>query len=218
MSFVNQYAKTVGLNWSIDAKNELIGGKIIISTKDYDKALHSRVLQECRSYENTAFEVLFLVPPNLVSRKNMVDKREEESIKKSFLLKDEFQRQNIGIIDETDIVARSNYIIDNNQSRLLQYESCRGLEGWFVVCLHFDDFIKYKLEAYEEEEQNSDNLELALESFEEKRDRAVYLWSLIPLTRAIDTLVITIKNKNSKTAQALRYIYELNPDFIEWIE
>jgi hypothetical protein len=60
--------------------------------------------------------------------------------------------------------------------------------------------------------------ELTIETFEEKRDRFVYLWSLIPLTRAIDTLIITIKDKNSKVGKALRKVYEQNPDYVQWIE
>ena len=57
-----------------------------------------------------------------------------------------------------------------------------------------------------------------LESFEERRRKFVYLWALIPLTRAIDTLVITIKDKNSDTYSYLRKTYEKFPDFVEWIE
>jgi hypothetical protein len=55
---------------------------------------------------------------------------------------------------------------------------------------------------------------LALDSTEKKRNKFVYLWSLIPLTRAIDTLIITIKEKDSKVAKQLRKGYERNPDFI----
>lgn len=62
-----------------------------------------------------------------------------------------------------------------------------------------------------------DNGELALESFEEKRDKFVYLWSLIPLTRAIDTLIITLDNPNSKVGKVLRKVYENNPDYVQWI-
>ena len=68
--------------------------------------------------------------------------------------------------------------------------------------------------SFEEEETN----ELALESIEEKRRRFVYLWALIPLTRAIDTLVITLSDSNGYIAKMLREVYEENPDFVEWIE
>jgi hypothetical protein len=38
------------------------------------------------------------------------------------------------------------------------------------------------------------------------------------MTRAIDTLIITINNRNSTVCQALRDVYKKNPDFIQWIE
>ena len=75
--------------------------------------------------------------------------------------------------------------------------------------------MKYKFNTYKEEINQE---ELALESFEEKRERFVNLWTLIPLTRAIDTLIITIKDKNTQIAKILREIYLKNPDNIEWIE
>ena len=33
---------------------------------------------------------------------------------------------------------------------------------------------------------------------------SIYNWTMIPLTRAIDTLVITIKNKDSKIGKILK--------------
>ena len=96
----------------------------------------------------------------------------------------------------------------------MQYESCRGLEGWTVINLDFDKFIDYKIQTFTEENTN----ELALESLEERRNRFVYLWALIPMTRAIDTLVITLKNKDAYISKVMRELYEENPDFIEWIE
>jgi hypothetical protein len=42
------------------------------------------------------------------------------------------------------------------------------------------------------------------------------MWTLIPLTRAIDTLVITIKDKNSYIAKKLYEIYNDNRNFVEW--
>lgn len=81
--------------------------------------------------------------------------------------------------------------------------------------MELDEFMKYKFNTYKEEINQE---ELALESFDEKRERFVNLWTLIPLTRAIDTLIITIKDKNTQIAKILREIYLKNPDNIEWIE
>ncbi len=212
--FVNSYAKRLGVYWELEPKQELLGGKIIISTSGYNMEIHERELQRCKEKGNSEYEMMFLVPPNLVNvskRKN--DRGETEDVR-SFKLKDEFEKLGINIWDGTSRELRTQYVVDLHQHRLLQYESCRGLEGWTVVCLELDEFIKYKMETFVPE----DSGELALESPEEKRDRFVYLWSLIPLTRAIDTLIITINDKNSTVGKALRAIYEDNPDYIQWID
>jgi hypothetical protein len=205
VAFVNKVAEKLNINWEVEPKEELIGGRIIISSSGYDQELHEQLYNECISKGNLAYEMMFLVPPSLVERNGK---------KRHFNGTESFNQMKIHLWDGTDTDLRTEYPIELNQHRLLQYESCRGLEGWTVVCLDFDQFIKYKMETYEEENVN----ELALESFEEKRDRFVYLWSLIPLTRAIDTLVLTIKDKDSRIHGILREIYEENPDFIQWIE
>ena len=209
VSFINAYAKQLGIIWELEPKQELIGGKIIISLKDYSKELHENEVKRCKEFGNSEYEMMFLVPPNLVSTTH-----DENGESKNFKLHNEFKQMGINIWDSTSKDIRSQYIVDLTQHRLLQYESCRGLEGWTVVCLHLDEFIRYKMETFTEQENN----ELALETFQEKRDKFVYLWSLIPLTRAIDTLIITLKDKDSKVGKALRKVYEQNPDFVQWIE
>jgi hypothetical protein len=171
--------------------------------------LHEREIKRCKDFGNTEYEMMFLVPPKLVNVSNTAGRQS-----RSFKYIGEFRDMGIDIWDSTSKELRTEYVVDLNQHRLLQYESCRGLEGWTVVCLELDEFIKYKIETYKDEESN----ELALETFDEKRDKFVYLWSLIPLTRAIDTLVITLNDVNSKVGRSLRKVYEKNPDFIQWID
>lgn len=205
VNFVNKVAQKLGISWEVAPKEELIGGKVYISTCEYDKNFHEQLYSQTISMGNKAYEMMFLVPPSLVKR---------EGDKRSFINSESYLNMGIHLWDGTDSDLRTEYPVELEKHRLFQYESCRGLEGWTVVCLDFDQFIKYKMETFEEEQ----TLELALESVDEKRDRFVYLWSLIPLTRAIDTLVITLKEKNSKIYSVLRETYEENPDFINWIE
>ncbi len=214
VSFVNSYARKIGLGWELEPKLELIGGKIVISTAKYNKELHDIHLRECKAKGNSEYEMLFLVPPSLVTRMKSKNEYNNPIEKRYFKLNSEFESMGINIWDGTNTDLRTQYAVELNQHRLLQYESCRGLEGWTVICLELDEFIKYKMETFVDQETN----ELALESFQEKRDKFVFLWSLIPLTRAIDTLIITIKNQNSAIAKHLRDIYEENTDFIQWID
>jgi hypothetical protein len=192
----------------------LIGGKIVISTKAYSKELHEKELKRCKECGNTEYEMLFLVPPKLVEKYKSENEFGKPVEIRSFKLANSFKSMGIDIWDGTNTDLRTQYTVELTQHRLLQYESCRGLEGWTVVCLELDEFIKYRMEAFKDEATD----ELALESYEEKRDKFVYLWSLIPLTRAIDTLVITVNDPKSDIGKALRKVYESNPDFVEWIE
>jgi hypothetical protein len=214
ISFINEYAKQVGVKWEIEPKPELMGGKIIVSCNGYPMDLHIRELKRCKDCENSEYEMMFLVPPNLVSTTKEVDDYGNETERKEFKHTEEFRNNGISIWDLTNTDLRTQYVVELNQHRLLQYDSCRGLEGWTVVCLEIDEFIKFKMQTFKEQETN----ELALETFEEKRNRYVYLWSLIPLTRAIDTLIITIKDKNSDVYNFLKNTYKKYPDFVEWID
>lgn len=213
VSFVNEYANRLNINWELQPKEELIGGKVVVTTKDYNKELHKELFELCIKNGNSAYEMMFLVPPALVAKNKVKDKNGKDNIERSFKLLSDFDKQGIKVWDGTSTELRTQYAVDLEQHRVLQYESCRGLEGWTVVCLWFDEFINYKMETFIEEETN----ELALETLNEKKNRFVYLWSLIPLTRAIDTVVITLKNKDSFVSKLLFDLHKDNPDVIQWI-
>ena len=55
-----------------------------------------------------------------------------------------------------------------------------------------------------------------LESPEERKKKFLYNWAMIPLTRAIDTLIITIKNPQSDTGVLLREIALECADYVSW--
>lgn len=202
--FVNKLAYELGLNWDIEKSKDLYGGKVII-TNSYNKEKHEKYYKQMRDAQNSAFEMLMLVPPSLVKKND--DER-------NFIYYDEYDEwsNEYSFWDGTNNNNRSLYPHDVNQFRILQYESCRGLEGWTVVCFDFDQFLKSKFDYYKDEKKED---QLDLESFEEKRARFVNLWALIPLTRAIDTLVITLKDTTTSISNTLIKLAKENPDFIE---
>lgn len=222
VSFVNQFADKFNLAWELEPNEDFVGGKVIITT-NYNIELHKDLYSDCLKNGNKAYEMLFLVAPSKIisdGEKEITFKRNEQdenSITKTIKqrhcsLVDEFAGQ-IDFWDGTNKELRRDYPVKVDQHRLIQYESCRGLEGWTVVCIEIDELVKYLSNKYKED---TDNLELELESPEEKKNRYVYMWSLIPLTRAIDTLVITIKDKNSDIAKKLYELHKENSEFIEW--
>ena len=53
-----------------------------------------------------------------------------------------------------------------------------------------------------------------LESEEDKRKRYLTNWVLLPLTRAIDTTILTLKNPESIISKTILSIAENHPDYI----
>jgi len=206
VNFINTYAEITGLGWKVTPNNSFVGGKIIISTASYSPNFHNELFEDCIKNGNAAYDMLFLAPPQLI------DRSDETNIHFSKIKA--FKQNGIHLFDGTNPNLRNKYPVNLNECRLFQYDSCRGLEGWTVVCLHFDELIKYKLETF----TDSDYEQLALETPEDKRRKFVFLWSLMPLTRAIDTLVITIKEKESETAKILRSLSEDLSDIVKWVE
>lgn len=206
-NFVNSYAREIGLDWEVEVLQKLTGGKIFISKELIPFNTFSNVRKECYKHGNKAFEMLFLTPPNLVNK--------EEGYRK-FALIDEFKDHGFNLWDGTSEDIRSSAPLRIDQHRLLQYDSCRGLEGWSVVCLGFDEFIKYKTNYfynYGVKEQYKDSI-IAMDS-EEMCQLYVGLWSLIPLTRAIDSLVITFSDPQSELMNLFQDF--ANTDYVEFI-
>lgn len=206
--FCSSFAEKVGLDWDIKPKGDLGGGRILIVKDDYSSKLHTELLNDCLKSDNLQYEMLFLVPPSLVDRRKVNNK----TIAK-FKWTDEWLSWGISLWDGTSADVRSEFPSDPSQHRVLQYDSCRGLEGWIVICLHLDSFFEYKMNIYS---PNLDN-ELALYSIEEMKRKFAFQWMMMPFTRAIDTLVISFRDPSSKVADILRDIGEKQKDFVELI-
>ena len=94
---------------------------------------------------------------------------------------------------------RVDFPRNNDHIRMLHYESIRGLEGWLVVLDEIDQY--YNKVVKHRETFSEDDAKKRL---------------LISLTRPIDTLVISVKDKNSKFSRMLIDICEKNQDFVEF--
>lgn len=211
VSFIGSFAAQLNVPWDIQPTNSMIGGKVIISLKSYSKELHEREYGYCVQAGNIAYDMMMLVPPSMVEKYGQSGK---VKAKRRFNYFTQYAEMGIPLWDGTATELRSHYAVDLDKFRLLQYESCRGLEGWTVVCHEFDQFYIHKRQIFDEDE----NGQLTLSTVEERRAKFVNLWLLIPLTRAIDTLIITLKSKNSPLVESLRKVYQDNRDFVEWIE
>ena len=184
--------------------DKMPGGKVRIISSDKLFETHNEEMKLLKEKENIAYDMLYLVPHSLV-RKDGMDS--------NFAMKTEFENNGVFLWDGTNSNNRESYSVRNDEVRVLQYDSARGLEGWTVVCMGFDEFIKEKDSEYVEGEIDS----LLLESPEEHKKKYIYNWVMIPLTRAIDTLIITLNDCESDVGRMLRSIADENPDFITWM-
>lgn len=213
VAFINDYAAELNLGWSVEAnKEELPGGKVIISLKPYDESLHSREYKHCKDNKNNAYEYMFLVPPSLVEKTYDPIKGKRSN---RFRDIEKYAKLGIKIWDGAAADLKTVYPDDVEQHRLFQYDSCRGLEAWTIVCLDFDEFVPYKYKQFDE---THSQMQLTLATEDERRTDYANTWSLIPLTRAIDTLIILLKDNNSKTTKIMRKLHERHQDFVEFIE
>lgn len=212
VKFVNAFASCSEVSgWKVKSNNKLLGGRVFITTrKKYDSTFHEKIRQHCLDTKADIYDILALVPPQDVRLLETDGKSE-----KQFAFRDAFKLANIKYFDGTKYSNRSRYSIVGDEMRLYQYESCRGLEGWVTICFDFDLLI-------EEKKRQFDQLclydpDLGGSEVEQKNYYA-YLWALMPLTRAVDSLVIVLKDTQGEVANILREIAGISGfrDFIEW--
>ncbi|MEK8130894.1 AAA family ATPase [Paenibacillus filicis] len=217
--FNKAYSDYFGLNWDVDPSTDLPGGKVIITTRPYDKLLNERLVHQCEEDGNKPYEMMFLVPPRLVQKKEVKYQKRGVQLTKTiscFSLTEEWKAQGTEIWDGTTSDLRTEYPTDVKQHRVLQYDSSRGLEGWIVVCMEMDDFFEYKVKTFKDDGEGQQTL--ALISKDEEILNWAHQWVMIPATRAIDTLVIHLRQKNSRFANLLKEVTKQFSDFVEWLD
>lgn len=192
--FINTYAEENGIDWSVTPNSKLCGGHIVIKeTEEYTKGEHSALVAQCAEDGCTNYDILLLVTPSYVDSANSG----------RFKCTDAFNKCGFNIFDGTNIYNRKATPMGDDESRVFQYDSCRGLEGWCTVCIDFDELIKYKYNIYRQVNPDAIAYKQAI------------LWSLMPLTRAVDTIVITLKNPNGDVGKMLKCIAD-KYDFVDW--
>jgi len=110
--------------------------------------------------------------------------------------------------------VREHYPTDRDALRIVQYDSCRGLEGWTVINYAFDEFWNYKNQQWLGAPDEVGGL------FDTKEELAAAFasrWTMIPLTRAMDTLVINVSSDPGFVKNALEVVQKQRNDFVEWI-
>lgn len=205
--FINHYSEIIDpASSKVHPSDELVGGKIII-IKDSDK-FYTVIKKEKNALikaGNEPYDMLFITPPSLV------DNKEGGRL---FKLLGEFEHKDVRLWDGTNDENRLEFSVDMSESRVVQYESSRGLEGWTVCCLNFDEYMQIKESQFV---PNTERNALFLQSSEEIKKKYMLNWALLPMTRAIDTLVITLKDENNIYSESMLRLAEQHPDYVKII-
>ena len=173
----------MGVAWDVQPNEDLVGGKVIV-TNAYGPEMHNKYMKECAKHGGTAYDYMLLASNSLVE-------------KGEFLLKKAYTDSKINIFDASNPDIRNTVYgetnANNNEHRLYPYESCRGLEAWTVVCLRFHElFTKPHPHDYKEIDYGA------------ARRYMQVLWALMPLTRAVHTIIITIDATDNVILPVLR--------------
>jgi len=188
---------------TIQPNDDATGGRVIIIEGDLcnNYPRFQEVIESARKDGNRPIDCLGIVPPSLVVNTN------QGRISKPSLM---LNKNNQSTWDATSTTVRKDFTRNNDDFRIVTYDSCRGLEGWAVINYAFQDFWKYKHDKIKDETRDLFGQE------PEEVLRLTLNWVKIPLTRAIDTLIINITEPDEVIHPALKHIHE-NRDFVEWI-
>lgn len=201
--FANRVAAGLGLaDWEVEPNPEAGGGRVVVVFGDYFAApeLHRRLVEEALAEGNRPVDLLCCVPPQLAGR----DPAHPGAAQV-------LRGWGFQVWDGTSTDVRRDFPTDVEQLRLVQYDSCRGLEGWTTFAVGLDAFWRYKYRQALEHGEGAGELLLAPE---EQARLAAARWVMIPLTRAIDTLVVNVARDDA----VLRPILETfaDEDWVEW--
>lgn len=205
--FVTQFASALGLGqWNILPNADAPGGRVIIIEGDYfaDRKLHEQLIQYNTVDGNHPVDMLLCIPPSLIIRDSAGSG--VGSLPASIL-----SGWGQEVWDGVSEDIRTSYPTSVKQLRIVQYDSCRGLEGWITINLGLDAFYEHKKSLWRPPAVSEPGV------FADDPAQAHLFaarWVMIPMTRAMDTLVIQTDAKPSPIRDALDQAAKACSDFV----
>lgn len=194
-------------NWTIEPNLNIFGGRVVvvIGNLALEKDLVDGLIGAAKKDGNHEVDLFFCLPPSMVHKtmdSALQDFDDDEPVNRKYSpFGITLRNWGYAVWDGVDELERQSYPTKIDQLRLVQYDSCRGLEGWTVINFAVDELYDYKKESFTptalEESGFFFDKEQAADQFARK-------WLAIPMTRAIDTLVINVKNPNHWLVQTFR--------------
>jgi hypothetical protein len=203
--FANAVARELGIDsWQLGENPDLPGGHVIV-TFDSDPP-GDQLFEEMSSLNlksgNDPIDMLFCVPYSLV------DRTTADSVQCFPARK--LTSKGLSVWDGTHSAGREVPLLGNKMHRFVQYESCRGLEGWITFLLSLDRFHEQKQESF-----RSSKSELPHSEQERLARLLADEWLMIPLTRCINTLVIHLESRDSFLGKLMISVASQCKDFVE---
>lgn len=207
--FVLEVSKKIDNIWNLSPNPKGGGGKVIVFEGSYicHHARHAKLIEYAKEDGNAEIDFLFCIPTSTVQNSNGI----KSSKIIDFLDSNGFKYWN-GLNNQ----IRKDYPKSKDQFRVVQYQSCRGLEGWVVVLEYLDEFWLQRYKERIDKGLTSDE-EKAFAEIKEVAARYAWTQVFMAMSRPIDTLVITLKHPDSKLGQVIKEVASAKPDYVEYI-
>ena len=199
--FANSFAEISNLDWSFNVNLQAGGGKVYFVKKGNPKlrSLHNELLLKAKDMGNKEIDILHCVPSSYIKTDA---NNEKYSLMARALIKD-----GVKVWDAVNDSIRRDIPRDSGMERVVHYNSCRGLEGWVVVLHSLDEYFEEKFKT------------LNIEGTTDVTSRRLLalMTMMIPLTRPIDSLIITYNDENSFLVSKFKEVQVKHRDFIELV-
>ena len=187
--FANAFAGAAGFaNWSVDPHADLSGGIVLILEGELNDApALVRAIQAVAATGNAnPVDNLICVPHSEIVS--------EEGGGRHARLAAELRAAGEIVWDASDPLTRTTAPDGTDAWRIVQYDSCRGLEGWATLLVALDDLYANKIK-HPNAAATAPGIDPEL---------VARRWLLIPLTRAVHLLVVHVRDPQSPVALMLR--------------
>jgi energy-coupling factor transporter ATP-binding protein EcfA2 len=200
--FANAFAQAAGLaDWSVVPRRDLPGGRVVIVEGELEERLPLLMAMGDAASRGNArpIDTLICVPPTEVEVGDDGVRRSRAG--------QELAGVNLQVWDACDASLRGVPPTGTDSWRVVQYDSCRGLEGWATLLFALDDLFANKLKH--------PNLHASDGAI--APDLIARRWLMIPLTRAVQLLIVHVRDPESRVAAMLREAASAMPaGVVEW--
>jgi len=234
LDFCNFVAESCNIPLGLQAINSEDEGEIIFDLRintssaevkiEMDKLLTSADINGCTPYEG----LIMLIDAEAKFDKGGGGRQSSATINEYGNIEDSMSKpkkiwQHADALNE-DSMLWDGAVEDKNElgipapseSRLIYYESCRGLEAWSVACFNLDRFFSSKLghpdaEKYLIEEEREKAIQGMGINNDIRKMMFAGTWTLMALTRAMDKVYISINDEKSAFGKIVMDYIKTNP-------